>query len=114
MPAPDGLFLVLEGGEGVGKTTQWHRLTELLRSVGHEVVAVREPGGTPAGDTIRQLLLDPASALARAEWIVTGRPEARARVRSSATLWALPEARKTRITNDVLTRPWRVSEPQPW
>ena len=63
VPAPDGLFLVLEGGEGVGKTTQWHRLTELLRTVGHEVVAVREPGGTPAGDTIRQLLLDPASAL---------------------------------------------------
>lgn len=58
-----GLFLVLEGGEGVGKTTQWQRLADTLREVGHDVVAVREPGGTPAGDTIRALLLDPASTL---------------------------------------------------
>lgn len=58
-----GLFVVLEGGEGVGKTTQWTRLGETLRAVGHEVVAVREPGGTPAGDAIRALLLDPASQL---------------------------------------------------
>jgi dTMP kinase len=61
--ARPGLFVVLEGGEGVGKTTQWRRLAETLRDVGHEVVAVREPGGTPAGDAIRALLLDPASSL---------------------------------------------------
>jgi len=59
-----GLFVVLEGGEGVGKTTQWHRLASTLRAVGHEVVAVREPGGTEAGDVIRSLLLDPTSTLA--------------------------------------------------
>ncbi len=58
-----GVFLVLEGGEGVGKTTQWSRLADTLRAAGHDVVAVREPGGTPAGDAIRQLLLDPASTL---------------------------------------------------
>lgn len=58
-----GLFLVLEGGEGVGKTTQWARMADTLRAVGHDVVAVREPGGTPAGDAIRGLLLDPASRL---------------------------------------------------
>ncbi|WP_353267217.1 dTMP kinase, partial [Gemmatimonas sp.] len=58
-----GLFLVLEGGEGVGKTTQWTRLADTLRSVGLDVVAVREPGGTPAGDAIRTLLLDPTSSL---------------------------------------------------
>ncbi len=61
-----GLFVVLEGGEGVGKTTQWNRLASTLRAVGHEVVAVREPGGTNAGDAIRALLLDPSSALAPA------------------------------------------------
>lgn len=61
--AARGLFLVFEGGEGVGKTTQWHRLAETLRAVGHDVVAVREPGGTAAGDAIRTLLLDPASSL---------------------------------------------------
>lgn len=58
-----GLFLVLEGGEGVGKTTQWTRLADTLRAVGLDVVAVREPGGTPAGDAIRTLLLDPTSSL---------------------------------------------------
>lgn len=59
----EGVFLVLEGGEGVGKSTQWSRLADTLRAVGHDVVAVREPGGTPAGNAIRQLLLDPASTL---------------------------------------------------
>jgi dTMP kinase len=61
-----GLFVVLEGGEGVGKTTQWRRLAAALRAVGHDVVDVREPGGTPAGDVLRTLLLDPASSLAPA------------------------------------------------
>jgi len=58
-----GVFLVLEGGEGVGKTTQWQRLASALRATGHEVVALREPGGTPAGDVVREVLLDPASEL---------------------------------------------------
>lgn len=61
-----GLFVVLEGGEGVGKTTQWEKLTAALHAVGMDVVPVREPGGTAAGDAIRKLLLDPLSSL-RAE-----------------------------------------------
>ncbi len=59
-----GLFLVLEGGEGVGKTTQWRALTSRLQGAGQEVVALREPGGTPAGDVLRDVLLDPATTLA--------------------------------------------------
>ena len=59
-----GVFLVLEGGEGVGKTTQWKALREALTHAGYEVVALREPGGTPAGDVLRTVLLDPASELA--------------------------------------------------
>lgn len=58
-----GLFVVLEGGEGVGKTTQWERLSLVLRAAGHDVVALREPGGTAAGDLLREVLLDPASEL---------------------------------------------------
>ena len=54
---------MLEGGEGVGKTTQWRRLADHLAADGHEVVALREPGGTPAGDALRAVLLSPASAL---------------------------------------------------
>jgi dTMP kinase len=56
--------VVLEGGEGVGKTTQWERLREWLRASGHTVLALREPGGTPPGDAIRSLLLDPVGTLA--------------------------------------------------
>ena len=58
-----GLFIVLEGGEGVGKTTQWTRLAEVLTQGGHEVRALREPGGTPLGDELRRLLLDSTSTL---------------------------------------------------
>lgn len=62
--ANGGCFIVLEGGEGVGKTTQWRRLADRLSATGHEVVALREPGGTSAGDALRAVLLDPSSALA--------------------------------------------------
>lgn len=62
-PAARGLFVVLEGGEGVGKTTQWQRIGAALLANGHEVVALREPGGTAAGDVLRGVLLDPSSEL---------------------------------------------------
>lgn len=52
-----GLFIVLEGVEGVGKTTQWKRIGERLRDVGHSVVSLREPGGTDGGDLIRNIVL---------------------------------------------------------
>lgn len=58
-----GRFVVMEGGEGVGKTTQWRLVAERLVAAGHRVVALREPGGTPAGDALRAVLLDPASSL---------------------------------------------------
>jgi dTMP kinase len=59
-----GPFVVLEGGEGVGKTTQWEQLREWVRASGQPVLALREPGGTPPGDILRALLLDPVGALA--------------------------------------------------
>jgi dTMP kinase len=52
-----GVFLTLEGGEGAGKTTQLQRLAERLRTAGREVVTTREPGGTPAAERLRGLLL---------------------------------------------------------
>jgi dTMP kinase len=48
-----GLFITFEGGEGVGKTTQAALLVQLLKSDGQDVVALREPGGTPLGDYLR-------------------------------------------------------------
>ena len=56
-------MIVLEGIEGVGKSTQLQHLRGRLESRGCVVLAVREPGGTPAGDEIRRLLLDPSSRL---------------------------------------------------
>jgi dTMP kinase len=53
----------MEGGEGVGKTTQWQQVTDGLLAAGHHVVALREPGGTPAGNLLRNVLLDPSSSL---------------------------------------------------
>jgi dTMP kinase len=60
-PSYAGLFLVLEGGEGAGKSTQAKLLVDWLQSSGREVVLTREPGATPAGQRIRALLLDPAT-----------------------------------------------------
>lgn len=58
-----GALIVLEGVEGAGKTTQVRRLVARLQAGGTPCRAVREPGGTVAGDVIRTLLLDPASRL---------------------------------------------------
>ena len=52
-----GAFITLEGGEGAGKTTQLRLLADRLRAAGHDVVTTREPGGTPAAEQIRALLL---------------------------------------------------------
>lgn len=57
MAAAPGRFITLEGGEGVGKSTQLRRLAEHLRGLGLEVVETREPGGTPGAEAIRALLL---------------------------------------------------------
>ena len=53
-------FVSLEGGEGAGKTTVLDALRAALRERGEEVVATREPGGTPLAEMIRGLLLDPS------------------------------------------------------
>lgn len=53
-----GVFIVLEGGEGAGKTTQLGLLEEWLTSAGRSVLRTREPGGTEIGERIRSLLLD--------------------------------------------------------
>lgn len=56
-----GHFITLEGGEGAGKTTAADLVADWLEQRGHSVVRTREPGGTPAAEKVRQLLLDPAT-----------------------------------------------------
>jgi len=55
-----GRFIVFDGPDGSGKTTQFRRLAAAAEAAGVSVVEVREPGGTPVGEQIRQLLLDPS------------------------------------------------------
>jgi len=53
-----GTFLVVEGPDGAGKTTLVAALVQRLVDTGHRVVQVREPGGTPAAELLRELMLD--------------------------------------------------------
>jgi dTMP kinase len=94
-----GKFITIEGGEGVGKSTQIAELRDYLTSRGLRVTVTREPGGTPRAERIRALLLEPSDepmppmcelllmfaarathianviepALARGEWVVCDR-----------------------------------------
>ena len=79
-----GIFIAFEGGEGGGKSTQAGLLAEALLALGREVVRTREPGGTPAAEAIRAVLLDPANegldARAEALLFAAARGEHAARV----------------------------------
>lgn len=91
-----GKFITLEGVDGAGKSTHLAFIADWLRGQGREVVVTREPGGTPLGETLRELLLhqpmDPDTelllmfaarqqhlaerilpALARGAWVVSDR-----------------------------------------
>lgn len=57
----NGLFIVFEGVEGAGKSTQIQMLADQLQREGHEVVVTREPGGAPLAERIRQIVLDPST-----------------------------------------------------
>lgn len=65
-------FITFEGVEGCGKSTQLRLLDERLRTLGRDVRATREPGGTPLGERLRALLLDGARAPLDpiAEWLL--------------------------------------------
>lgn len=53
-----GLFITMEGTDGAGKTTQINMLKDHLLNKGYKVVCTREPGGTPIGEKIREIILD--------------------------------------------------------
>jgi dTMP kinase len=59
LPALAGKFIVFDGPDGSGKSTQYKRFADLARSVGLTVAEIREPGGTAVGERIRDILLDP-------------------------------------------------------
>lgn len=56
-----GTFISFEGGEGAGKSTQIRKLADRLTALGSDVVLTREPGGSPGGEVIREILLNGAA-----------------------------------------------------
>jgi len=65
-PPSRGVFVVLEGGDGVGKSTQADLLVGWVRSRGREAVPTHEPGASAIGPAVRALLLDRDSPLSSA------------------------------------------------
>ena len=61
MSTADGIFIVFEGGDGLGKTTQVDILCKWLANAGHDVLKTFEPGDSTVGAMIRQIVLDPAT-----------------------------------------------------
>lgn len=57
-----GIFITFEGGDGAGKTTHITFLAECLRKMGHEVLCLREPGGTAIGEALRSIVLNPENS----------------------------------------------------
>lgn len=66
------MFIVAEGVEGAGKSTQVKILTDTLQAMGYDVVRTREPGGTPLAEQIRNLVVqgDPGSMDAQTETLL--------------------------------------------
>lgn len=58
-----GLLVTFEGGEGVGKSTQLSLFAQRLRGFSDHVLTLREPGGTPVGDAVRHILLEPGDGM---------------------------------------------------
>ena len=65
-----GTFISFEGGDGVGKSTQLRLLALWLADGGHEVVATREPGGTPLGVALREAVMHGDHVAPRAEALI--------------------------------------------
>ena len=89
-------YIALEGIDGAGKTSVLVALAERLEEAGHEVVCVREPGGTAVGESLRDLLLDgpPMSAWAEALMFAADRAqlvEAVVRPAMARSAWVLSD-----------------------
>ena len=98
-PPRRGVFVSFEGGDGAGKSTQMQMLHDHLvteRSVAEELIlTTREPGGTPLGESIRELLLHGEHVEARAEALLYA-----ATVHTTSPPWCAPLSRGGLVLSD--------------
>lgn len=93
-----GRFITFEGGEGAGKSTQVRILADRLRGAGLEVVATREPGGSPGAEAIRALL-------------VTGDPDRWSAISETLMMYAARRDHIERTIRPALERgAWVISD----
>jgi dTMP kinase len=93
-----GRFITFEGGEGAGKSTQVRILAERLKGAGVEVVATREPGGSPGAEAIRALL-------------VTGDPDRWSAISETLLMYAARRDHIERTVRPALERgAWVISD----
>jgi len=93
-----GRFISLEGGEGTGKSSQISRLAKHLEGKGLNVIITREPGGTPAAEDVRNLL-------------VTGEPDRWDAMSELLLLYAARRAHVERVIKPALQRgDWVISD----
>jgi dTMP kinase len=97
-PVQRGQFITFEGGEGAGKSTQVRILAERLKGAGIEILATREPGGSPGGEAIRALL-------------VTGDPDRWSAVSETLLMYAARRDHIERTIRPALARgAWVISD----
>jgi len=65
-----GTFVSFEGGEGTGKSTQFALLGEYLTLIGRKVISIREPGGTPVSEALREFIMDNREMVALTELLL--------------------------------------------
>lgn len=88
------MFIVFEGLDNTGKSTQARLLKEYLESKGHRVCLTREPGGTPISEDIRKIILDPKNT--------TLIPETEALLYAASRIQHVEEVIMPMLLNDVI------------
>ena len=71
----EGFFIVFEGGEGAGKSTLTEAIGKRLENSGRSFVVIREPGGTPVAETLREILKTPLTPWGEALAFLTARSD---------------------------------------
>ena len=99
-----GIFITFEGGDGAGKTTHITFLAERLRKLGHEVLCLREPGGTAIGEALRSIVLNPENSAMSDQAELLIYEAARAQIVKETIIPALARGAVVLLTGSMILR----------